>query len=154
MLEPAAHSRVKEVLEEDRTESKSTPGIELNPTILFIYIFLAGSFVQAELDYLKKRSMSDGVTQRVLRDIDLEFTRLNLQIELCLLNHDVTGLNLTLDAPSRQVMRDVRNELSSGKLVENKRLDDLLEKLAAIRLITSLYVFALEECQNLKIGKF
>jgi len=44
--------------------------------------------------------------------------------------------------------------LSSGKLIEDKRLDDLLEKLAAIRLITSLYVFALEECQNLKIGKF
>jgi len=77
--------------------------------------------------------MSEGVTQRVLQDIDLEFTRLNLQIELCLLNHDVIGLKLTLDAPSRQVMRDVRNELSSGKLVEDKRPDDLLENLAAIR---------------------
>ena len=77
--------------------------------------------------------MSEGVTERELRDVNLEFTRLNLQLQLCLLSHDVTSLNLTLDEPSTHVMRDVRDNLSSGKLIETKRLDELLEKLAAIR---------------------
>jgi len=94
---------------------------------------LKGSFVQAELDYLKKRSMSQLVSQRELQDIDLEFSRLNLQLELCLLKYDLISQSLTLDAPSTQAMKDVRDELTSGKLIEAKRLDDLLEKLAAIR---------------------
>ena len=38
----------------------------------------------------------------------------------------------------RDSMRDVREELSSGKLVETKKLDELLEMLAAIRRLTSL----------------
>jgi len=85
------------------------------------------------MDYLKKRFISDGVTHREFRDINLEFTRLNLQLELCLLECDVTRLNLTLDEFSRQVTRDVREELSSGKLIETEKLDEMLERLAAIR---------------------
>ena len=77
--------------------------------------------------------MSERVTQRELRCIDLEFTRLNLQLELCLLNRDVMSLNLTVDTPSNDVMREVRDDLSSGKIIEAKRLDELLEKLGAIR---------------------
>ena len=90
------------------------------------------------MEYLKKRFMSEGVTHREVRDINLEFTRLNLQLELCLLRYSVISLNLTLDESSIQRMRDVREELSSGKLVETKKLDELLETLAAIRRLTSL----------------
>jgi len=82
---------------------------------------------------LKKRFISDGVTHREFRDINLEFTRLYLQLQLCLLEYDVTRLNLTLDESSRQVTRDVREELSSGKVKETEKLDELLERLAAIR---------------------
>ena len=82
---------------------------------------------------MKKRFMSEEVTQREFRDVNLEFTRLNVQLELCLLEYGVTRLNLTLDESSRQVMRDVREELSSGKLIEIEKLDELLERLAAIR---------------------
>lgn len=85
------------------------------------------------MEYMKKRFMSDQVTQREFQDVNLEFTRLNLQLELCLLEYDVTSLNLTLDESSRQVMRDVREELSSLKLIETEKLDELLERLAAIR---------------------
>ena len=77
--------------------------------------------------------MSDEVTHREFRDINLEFTRLNLQLELYLLECDLTSLNLTLDESSRQATRDVREELSSGKLIETEKLDELLERLAAIR---------------------
>lgn len=85
------------------------------------------------MEYLKKRFMSERVTPREFRDINLEFTRLNLQVELCLLECNVTSLKLTLDESSRQVIRDVRKELSSGKLIETEKLDELLERLAAIR---------------------
>ena len=90
------------------------------------------------MEYLKKRFMSEGVTHREFRDINLEFTRLNLQLELCLLENDVTSFNLTLDESSRQVMRDVREELSSCKLIEAEKLDGLLERLAAIRCLTRM----------------
>lgn len=77
--------------------------------------------------------MSESVTHRELQDIDVEFTRLNLQLELCLLHHDVKTLNLTLDTPFALVMGEVHDELSSGKLIEANRLDELLKKLAAIQ---------------------
>ena len=77
--------------------------------------------------------MSELVTHRELQDIDVEFTRLNLQLELCLLHHDVKALNLTLDAPFAHVMREIRDELSSGKLIKANRLDELLKQLAEIR---------------------
>ena len=85
------------------------------------------------MEYLKKRFMSERVTPREFRDINLEFTRLNLQLELCLLEYNVTSLKLTLDESSSQVIRDVRKELSSGELIETEKLDELLERLAAIR---------------------
>lgn len=93
-----------------------------------------GSFLQGELDYLKKRAMSGTATNnREQKDLDLEFTRLNLQLELCLLRNDVMTINLTLDAPSSQVMVDIREELTRGKLITAQRLDDLLKELAKIR---------------------
>ena len=95
--------------------------------------YCPGVFLQGEIKYLKKRFMSEEVTHREFRDINLEFTRLNLRLELCLLENDVTSLNLTLDESSRQVMRDVQGELSSAKLIETEKLDELLERLAAIR---------------------
>ena len=85
------------------------------------------------MEYLKKRFMSERVTHREFRDINLEFTRLNLQLELCLLEYDVTSLNLTMDESSRLAMRNVREELSSGKLMETEKLDEMLKRLAAIR---------------------
>ena len=85
------------------------------------------------MEYLKERFMSERVTPREFRDINLEFTRLNLQLELCLLEYNVTSLKLTLDESSSQVIRDVRKELSSGELIETEKLDELLERLAAIR---------------------
>ena len=85
------------------------------------------------MEYLKKRFMSERVTHREFRDINLEFTRLNLQLELCLLEYDVTSLTLTMDESSRLAMRNVREELSSGKLMETEKLDEMLKRLAAIR---------------------
>ena len=77
--------------------------------------------------------MSELVTGKELRDINLEFTRLNLQLELSLLKHDVMRLKLTLDETSSHVMQETRDDLSSGKLVEAEKLDKLLEKLVEIR---------------------
>ena len=105
--------------------------------VLCSFNFWPGLFLQGEMEYMKKRFMSDQVTQREFQDVNLEFTRLNLQLELCLLEYDVTSLNLTLDESSRQVMRDVREKLSSLKLIETEKLDELLERLAAIRWLTS-----------------
>ena len=99
----------------------------------FLNLFPEGSSLQEELDHFKKRLMSEAVTEKELRDINLEFTRLNLQLELCLLKHDVLRLKLTVDEPSSHTMQEVREDLSSGKLIEAKKLDKLLEKLKAIR---------------------
>ena len=77
--------------------------------------------------------MSELVTGKELRDINLEFTRLNLQLELSLLKHDVMRLKLTLDETSSHVMLEIRDDLSSGKLIEAEKLDELLEKLVEIR---------------------
>ena len=77
--------------------------------------------------------MSELVTGKELRDINLEFTRLNLQLELSLLKHDVMRLKLTLDETSSQVMQETRDDLSSGKLIEAEKLDKHLEKLMKIR---------------------
>ena len=77
--------------------------------------------------------MSELVTGKELRDINLEFTRLNLQLELSLSKHDVMRLKLTLDETSSHVMQEIRDDLSSGKLIEAEKLDELLEKLVEIR---------------------
>ena len=77
--------------------------------------------------------MSELVTGKELRDINLEFTRLNVQLELSLLKHDVMRLKLTLDETSSHVMLEIRDDLSSGKLIEAEKLDEHLEKLMEIR---------------------
>ena len=97
------------------------------------YIFDAGCLLQEELDHFKKRFMPELATEKELQDINLEFTRLYLQLELCLLKHDVMRLNLTLDETFRHVMQEIRDDLSSGKLIEAEKLDKLLEKLVEIR---------------------
>ena len=77
--------------------------------------------------------MSDRVTQRELQDINTEFSRLDLQLEFCLLIHDVKSLKLELEELFRKVMTAVREELSSGKRIEGEKLDQLLKSLATIR---------------------
>lgn len=77
--------------------------------------------------------MFDGVTQRELQHINSEFSRLNLQLELCSLIHDVRSLELELDERSRQMMATLRDELSSGKRIDDERLDELMKNIAIIR---------------------
>ena len=77
--------------------------------------------------------MSVEVTQRELQDINTEFSRLNLQLELCSLSHEVKSQELALNDSSRQMMTVAREELSSGKRIEDGKLDELMENLATIR---------------------
>ena len=77
--------------------------------------------------------MSERVTQTELRDINTEFSRFNLLLGLCLLSHDVQRLALELDEPSRQMMTSVQEELSSGKRIEDERLDEMMKTLKDIR---------------------
>lgn len=86
--------------------------------------------------------MSQGVTERELRDINVEFSRQNLQLELCLLRHDVKNVGLNLKTKYLDMMSVVQNELSSGRPVEEERLDRMLQELGAIRWF------------NLVLGKF
>lgn len=92
-----------------------------------------GLSVQRELEYLRKRCMSQGVTERELRDINVEFSRQNLQLELCLLRRDVKNVGLNLKRNYLDMMSAVQNELSSGRLVKEERLDEMLQELGAIR---------------------
>ena len=98
-----------------------------------LLLFPAGYLLQEEFDHFKKRFMSELASEKELRDINLEFTRLNLRLELCLLKHDVMRLMLTLDETYSHVMQEIRDDLSSGKLIEAEKLDKLLEKLVEIR---------------------
>ena len=77
--------------------------------------------------------MSGRVAQTELRDINTEFSRFNLLLELCLLNHDIKSLELELDGPSRQMLSAVQEELSSGKRIEDDKLDKLMDNLVTIR---------------------
>lgn len=77
--------------------------------------------------------MSVGVTQTELRDINTEFSRLNLILELRLLSHDIKSLALELDEPSSQMMTAVHDELSSGKRIKDEKLDDMMNDLKEIR---------------------
>ena len=79
--------------------------------------------------------MSDRVTQKELEDIDTEFSRLNLQLELCLLSHDIKTLAPELDEPSLQMMTAVQKELSSGKRIADGELDKLMNNIATIRCV-------------------
>ena len=107
--------------------------MEVNP---FCIILLLGLTLQEELEYLKTRAISGTVSERELCDINLEFTRINLRFELCLLKHNITKLNLTLMASHSNLLRDVQDELSNGKLIQTERLDELLEMLSGIRWVS------------------
>ena len=89
--------------------------------------------MQKELENLRKRLMSQGVTERELRDINVEFGRQNLRLELCLLRHDVKNVGLNLKRNYLDMMSAVQNKLSSGRLVEEERLDEMLHELDTIR---------------------
>ena len=89
--------------------------------------------MQGELEYLRKRFMSQGVTERELRDINVEFSRQNLQLELCLLRYNAKSLGLNLKRNYLRNMTAIQDELSSGRVVKEGRLDMLLGELGAIR---------------------
>ena len=89
--------------------------------------------LQKDLEYLRKRFMSQGVTERELHDISVEFIRQNLQLELCLLWHDARSLGLNLKRNYRKIMTSIQDELSSGRIVKEERLDMYLGKLGDIR---------------------
>ena len=101
-----------------------------------LWCHLVGFSLQEDLKYLQKRAKSGEVTERELHDINLECTRVNLRLELCLLKHDIASGNLTPEESHGQMMRDVRDELSSGKLIQTERLDELLDMLSGIRCVT------------------
>lgn len=77
--------------------------------------------------------MSEVVTHRELRNINTEFSRLNLLLELCLLIHEIKSLALDLEDSHRQMMTAVQNKLSSGKRLEDDKLDEMMNNLKAIR---------------------
>jgi len=77
--------------------------------------------------------MSEGVTHRELRDINTEFSRLNLLLELCLLIHEVKSLTVDLEDSHRQMMTVVQEKLSGGKRLEDAKLDEMMNNLKAIR---------------------
>ena len=89
--------------------------------------------MQRELEYLRNRFMSQGVTERELRDINVEFSRQNLQLELCLLRYNAKSLGLNLKRNYLRNMTAIQDELSSGRVVKEGRLDMLLGELGAIR---------------------
>jgi len=89
--------------------------------------------VEIELYFLERRFISSSVTQRELQDINTEFTRLNLQLEICLLNHDIKSLALEVDEPSSKVMTAVQEGLFSGKRIVDEELEKLMNNIATIR---------------------
>ena len=91
------------------------------------------SACKKELDFLRKRFTAAGVTERELREINVELTRQKLQFELLLLQHDMRKFGLNLKICYVDDMKTVRSELSSGRLITDRRLDQLLAKLSAIR---------------------
>lgn len=89
--------------------------------------------MKKELEWLRKRFMSTGVTERELRDINVELTRQKLQLELLLLQCDVRGFGINLKITYTDAMEAARKELSSGRLISERRLGEMLEQLGAIR---------------------
>ena len=82
--------------------------------------------------------MSSGVTQRELQDIDTEFSRLDLLLEICLLSHDIKSLALEVDEPSSQMMTAIQESLSSGKRIVGEELEKLMENIATIRCVLTM----------------
>ena len=87
------------------------------------------------LPYLQKRFLSEGVTQRELKDINTEFSRLNLQLELCLLSRDIKSLKLELEEPSRQMLTALWEKVSSSQRIEDEKLDELMKDIGTIRCV-------------------
>ena len=77
--------------------------------------------------------MSAGVTERELRDINVELTRQKLQLELLLLKCDIRGFGINLKDKYTDAMEAARKELASGKLLPERRLGEMLGQLGAIR---------------------
>ena len=88
-----------------------------------------------ELGYLKKRLLSDRVRHLELQDINTEFSRLNLQLELYSLNRDIRSLEVELDEPSRQMMTAIQKELSGGQHIADEELDKLVNDITTIRYV-------------------
>ena len=88
-----------------------------------------------ELSYLEKRFMFFRVTHRELQDINTEFSRLNLQLEFCLLSHDVKSLELKLDESCEEMFTAVKEQLSSGKRIIDERLEKLMKNIETIRYV-------------------
>ena len=82
--------------------------------------------------------MSSGVTQRELQDIDTEFSRLNLLLEICLLSHDIKSLELEIDEPFSQMMTAIQESLFSGKRIVDEELEKLMENIATIRCVLTV----------------
>ena len=100
-------------------------------------VLSTGQRLTEELSYLKKRLLSDGVGQLELQDINTEFSRLNLQLELYSLNRDIRSLEVELDEPSRQMMTAIQKELSGGQRIADEELDKLFNNIATIRYVLS-----------------
>ena len=98
-------------------------------------VLSTGQRLTEELSYLKKRLLSDGVGQLELQDINTEFSRLNLQLELYSLNRDIRSLEVELDEPSRQMMTAIQKELSDGQRIADEELDKLVNDIATIRYV-------------------
>ena len=82
--------------------------------------------------------MSSRVTQRELQDINTEFSRLNLQLEICLLNHDIRSLALEVDENSTKVITAVQEGLSSGKRIVDEELERLMNNIGPIRCVLTV----------------
>ena len=121
-------------------------------SFLFLFPWIAMA-VQKDLEYLRKRFMSQGVTERELHDIRVEFSRQNLQLELCLLWHNARSLGLNLKRNYRKTMTSIQDELSSGRIVKEERLDMYLGKLGDIRwlnlfLCVEVRTTSLDDCKG------
>ena len=109
------------------------------------------SACKKELDFLRKRFTAAGVTERELREINVELTRQKLQFELLLLQYDVRKFGLNLKICYNDDMETVRSELSSGRSIPDRRLDQLLAKLSAIRYF---YHVSMQSYDLLSLGQF
>ena len=89
--------------------------------------------MQSELDNLRKRFMSFGVTERELRDINRELTRLNVDLVLNLLLHNIKRFGAKLKQCYIGVIDTISHEVSQGNLIQEGRLGEMLKQLGAIR---------------------
>lgn len=92
--------------------------------------------------------MSAGVTERELRDINLELTRQKLQLELLLLRHDINRFGINLKMSYIDEVKAARHKLSSGRLIQKRRLDEMLEQLGAIRCLNLVLVHFWNRVKN------